>query len=78
MDEGLAELRATVAKLTAVEERRANLIEYRDRQLLELADAKAATWVQMQAVAGLSPRGLQLALERARARRAMTVRDKAT
>ncbi|HWU31044.1 MAG TPA: hypothetical protein VN041_18330 [Microbacterium sp.] len=68
MDEELAELKATVAKLEAVEARRANLIEYRDRQLLAMAEQRRLTWVQMQKIAGLSPRGLQLALERARGR----------
>lgn len=64
MEEQLAELRATLDKLEAVENRRANLIEYRDRQLTELRKA-GATWQQLQDFTGLSPRGLKLALDRA-------------
>lgn len=67
MDE-VSELKATIEKLAAVEARRASLIEYRDRQLLAIADSKTLTWVQMQQLAGLSPRGLKLALDRARSR----------
>lgn len=59
------ELRATVEKLAAVNERRANLIQYRDRQIAEAIKA-GATWAQVQALTGLSPRGLALALERHR------------
>lgn len=58
-----AELRATVEKLAVVNQRRANLIEYRDRQIHDAIQA-GATWAQMQEITGLSPRGLALALKR--------------
>ena len=61
----VSELRATLEKLAAVNERRANLIEYRDRQIAD-AVSRGATWAQMQDVTGLSPRGLALALKRHR------------
>lgn len=60
----LEELKATSDKLAAVDERRANLIEYRDRQITQ-ALADGATWVTVQKITGLSPRGLQLAIKRA-------------
>jgi hypothetical protein len=53
----------TVAKLAGVNERRASLIEYRDRQIVE-ALAGGATWVEVQKITGLSPRGLALAIKR--------------
>lgn len=59
----VTELRATVDKLAAVNERRANLIQYRDRQIAETI-AAGATWAQVQQVTGLSPRGLAMALRR--------------
>jgi len=64
MNDELNELRATVEKLAAVNERRANLIQYRDRQI-RAALAAGATWAQMQEVTGLSPRGLAMAIKRA-------------
>lgn len=66
MEEQLTELRKTLTKLTATETRRAELIEYRDRQLADLRKA-GATWQTLQDFTGLSVRGLQLALERAAA-----------
>ena len=60
------ELTKTVEKLTTVNERRQNLIEYRDRQIVSALDA-GATWVQVQELVGLSSRGLQLAIARGRA-----------
>lgn len=65
MAEDLTELRRTVERLTEADERRANLVEYRDRQIVEALDA-GATWAQVQAATGLSPRGLALAVKRAR------------
>lgn len=66
MEEQFTELQRTLDKLTAAEDHRASLIEYRDRQLTELR-ASGATWQQLQDFTGLSPRGLKLALDRARA-----------
>jgi ribosomal protein S18 len=60
------ELRRTVEKLAEVNALRASRIAYRDRQILE-AIAGGATWVQVQQVTGLSPRGLALAIKRAKA-----------
>lgn len=65
MDEQFNELRLTLNKLAEVESRRTSLIEYRDRQLVELR-AAGATWQQLQDFTGLSPRGLKLALDRSR------------
>lgn len=56
----------TVDRLSALDERRASLVQYRDRQIVE-ALAGGATWAQVQQVTGLSPRGVQLAIARARA-----------
>lgn len=58
------ELQATVTKLAALNKQRANLIEYRDRQIAETL-AAGATWVQVQKITGLSVRGLSLAVKRA-------------
>lgn len=60
------ELRRTVERLTTLDERRAGLVQYRDRQILEALNA-GATWARLQEVTGLSPRGLQLAIRRAKA-----------
>jgi hypothetical protein len=60
----LDELRRTVEKLASVDERRAGLVEYRDRQILA-ARAAGATWASMQQLTGLSTRGLQIAIRRA-------------
>lgn len=60
------ELRRTVERLTALDERRAGLVEYRDRQIVE-ALAAGTTWATLQDVTRLSSRGLQLAIRRARA-----------
>jgi len=65
MAEDLTELRRTVERLTEADERRANLVEYRDRQIVEALDG-GATWKQVQDVTGLSPRGLALAVKRAK------------
>lgn len=64
MTDSMAELTATVTKLTAVNERRGNLIAYRDRQIVAALDA-GATWAEVQRVTGLSLRGLALARKRA-------------
>jgi hypothetical protein len=61
------ELRRTVERLSALDARRASLGEYRDRQIVESL-AAGATWAQVQEVTGLSPRGVQMAIRRARAR----------
>ena len=63
MADEMEELRATVEKLAAVNARRDNLIQYRDRQIRE-AIAAGATWAQIQNVTGLSPRGLAIAIKR--------------
>lgn len=60
----LEELRRTVDKLADVDQRRANLVEYRDRQILA-AKAAGATWASLQQLTGLSTRGLQIAIRRA-------------
>lgn len=64
MEEAIAELRLTVQKLQAVNQRRDNLIQYRDRQIVA-ALAAGATWSALQALTGLSVRGLALAIKRA-------------
>lgn len=64
MTSEVEELRATVEKLAAVNERRDNLIAYRDRQI-KAAIAAGSTWAQLQEVTGLSPRGLAMAIKRA-------------
>ena len=66
MTYNLTELSRTVEKLAETNVLRANRIQYRDRQILEAVTA-GATWVRLQQVTGLSPRGLALALARARA-----------
>lgn len=58
-----AELQATLTKLATVNQRRANLIEYRNRQLREAIEA-GHTWTEIQRMTGLSRRGLALALKR--------------
>ena len=68
MDNELIELRRTVEKLAETNALRASRIQYRDHQLLEAATA-GATWSRLQEVTGLSPRGLALALARARKHR---------
>lgn len=65
MEEAIAELRLTVQKLAAVNLRRENLIQYRDRQIVAALEA-GATWVDLQELTGLSVRGLALAIKRAR------------
>ena len=59
----LDELTKTIAKLETLDKHRAQLVQYRDRQIRE-ALALGATWVQLQAITGLSVRGLQLATKR--------------
>jgi len=59
----LDELAKTIAKLETLDKHRAQLVQYRDRQIRE-ALALGATWVQLQAITGLSVRGLQLATKR--------------
>lgn len=59
----ITELKATVDKLATVNERRSNLIEYRDRQI-KAALAAGATWKTVQELTGLSVRGLALAVKR--------------
>lgn len=61
----LDELRRTVEKLAALNELRTSRIQYRDRQIIA-ALATGATWAQLQTVTGLSPRGLALAIKRAK------------
>lgn len=61
----LTELQKTVKRLADSDERRASLVQYRDRQIVE-ALAAGATWVDVQKATGLSPRGLQLAIKRAK------------
>lgn len=65
MADPLAKLKTTVAKLSAVETRRASLIEERDRQIVD-ALAQGSTWVELQRITELSPRGLKLAIDRHR------------
>ena len=62
MDE-IAELSRTIEKLAEVNERRANLIQYRDRQIVQ-ALASGATWAEVQRLAGIGPRGVALAIKR--------------
>lgn len=64
MTDEMNELRRTVEKLAEVNELRASRIQYRDRQIIAALTA-GATWAQLQAVTGLSPRGLALAIKRA-------------
>ena len=59
----LDELSKTISKLETLDKHRAQLVQYRDRQIRE-ALTSGATWVQLQAVTGLSVRGLQLAIKR--------------
>ena len=59
----LDELTKTITKLETLDEHRAQLVQYRDRQIRE-ALTSGATWVQLQAITGLSVRGLQLATKR--------------
>ena len=60
----MKELTATVEKLAGVNERRGNLIEYRDRQIKAALDA-GDRWTDVKNVTGLSPHGLALAIKRA-------------
>lgn len=62
----LTELTSTARRLAEADARRANLVEYRDRQIVEVL-ASGATWAEVQAATGLSPRGVQLAIKRAHA-----------
>lgn len=64
--EALAE---TVAKLAQIDERRAALIAHRNAQILGILDVKGATWVRLQGVTNLTPRGLQMAIKSAKAHR---------
>lgn len=66
MDEWEAELAATTKKMHEAEALLASRREYRDRQLLAIVGTEGVTWRSLQAITGLSPRGLQMALERAR------------
>jgi len=59
----LDELAKTIAKLETLDKHRAQLVQYRDRQIRE-ALTSGATWVQLQAITQLSVRGLQLATKR--------------
>lgn len=58
------ELTKTVAKLRNLDERRAGLIRYRDEQMLAAKNA-GASWATLQALTGLSMRGVQISLRRA-------------
>lgn len=60
------ELRRTVERLSALDERRASLVQYRDRQIVEALEG-GATWAQVREVTGLSLRGVQMAIRRAKA-----------
>ena len=59
----LDELTKTITKLETLDKHRAQLVQYRDRQIRE-ALALGTTWWHLQAVTGLSVRGLQLATKR--------------
>jgi ribosomal protein S18 len=59
------ELRAANESLRRLDARRTAQMEYRDDVLLR-AIVAGATWVRVQEVTGLTPRGVQLALRRAR------------
>jgi hypothetical protein len=61
----LTELQRTAKRLADADERRASLVEYRDRQIVD-ALADGAKWTEIQDVTGLSPRGVQLAVKRAK------------
>ena len=61
------ELRRTVERLAALDERRASLVEYRDRQIVEALES-GATWAQVREVTGLSLRGVQMSIQRSKAR----------
>jgi len=66
MADDLDELAKTIQKLALADERRNSLAQYRDRQMAE-AKAAGVTWARLQEVTGLSLRGAQMAVERARA-----------
>lgn len=66
MTSALDELARTAEKLADLNALRASRIQYRDRQILA-ALAAGATWAQLQQVTGLSPRGLAMAIKRAKA-----------
>ncbi|WP_142206731.1 hypothetical protein [Subtercola boreus] len=63
MAEIFDELGKAVAALRGVTEQRERLIGRRD-ELIRAALKGGATWVQIQHVTGLSPRGLSLAINR--------------
>lgn len=58
------ELKTTCDKITALDERREGLVQYRDRQIVA-ALASGTTWAEVQRITGLSLRGVQLAIQRA-------------
>jgi hypothetical protein len=64
MDAAETELQKTVKNIEKTDERRASQVEYRDRQIVALL-AKGKSWVRLQEITGLSPRGIQLAVKRA-------------
>lgn len=61
----IEELRKTVAKLNDVDTHRAELVQYRDRQMRELKEA-GTTWEALKEATGLSLRGAQLSVDRAK------------
>ncbi|RFA13246.1 hypothetical protein B7R21_08490 [Subtercola boreus] len=63
MAETFDELEKAVAALRSVTEEREILIRRRD-ELIRASLKGGATWVQVQNVTGLSPRGLSLAINR--------------
>lgn len=65
MTESLDDLQAVTAKLRAHDERRVNLLHSRDA-LVRQALAAGATWATVQAITGLTPRGVSLAVKRER------------
>ena len=65
MAEDLTELRETIERLAAVDNQRASLLQSRDRQIVDALES-GATWKQVQNVTGLSPRGLAMAVKRAK------------
>ncbi|GGF15363.1 hypothetical protein GCM10011399_06470 [Subtercola lobariae] len=63
MTECLEELAKVVGELLSITEQRDSLMRHRD-ELIRAALDSGATWVQVQSVTGLSPRGLSLAINR--------------
>lgn len=59
------ELAKTIEKIHKATEHRAQLVQHRDRQIVAL-HAAGATWKQLRQITGLSTRGVDLALKRAR------------